>query len=51
MKGRRHSEEQIIKIPQAKRSGSEDGRAAPIARHSENVFYRWKAKYDRLKAS
>jgi len=50
MKGKRHSEEQIIAIVKQSEAGMKTVDVCRQAGVSEQTFYRWKAKYGGLAA-
>ena len=51
MKGKRHSEEQIIAILKQSEAGLKTSEVCRQNGISEQTFYRWKAKYGGLEAS
>lgn len=51
MKGKRHSEEQIIAILKQSEAGMKTTEVCRQAGVSEQTFYRWKAKYGGMEAS
>lgn len=51
MKGKRHSEEQIIAILKQSEAGLKTTEVCRQSGISEQTFYRWKAKYGGLEAS
>ena len=51
MKGKRHSEEQIIQILKQSEAGLKTVDICRQAGISEQTFYRWKSKYGGLEAS
>ena len=51
MKGKRHSEEQIIAILKQSEAGMKTSEVCRQNGISEQTFYRWKAKYGGLEAS
>ena len=51
MKGKRHSEEQIIAILKQSEAGMKTPEVCRQAGVSEQTFYRWKSKYGGLEAS
>jgi putative transposase len=51
MKGKRHSEEQIIGILKQSEAGMKTADVCRQNSISEQTFYRWKAKYGGLEAS
>jgi len=51
MKGKRHTEEQIIRILKQSEAGMKTAELCRQAGISEQTFYRWKAKYGGLEAS
>ncbi len=51
MKGKRHTEEQIIAVLKQSEAGVKTTELCRQHGISENTFYRWKAKYGGLEAS
>lgn len=51
MKGKRHSEEQIIAILKQSAAGMKTAEICRQAGISEQTFYRWKSKYGGLEVS